>query len=128
MIQVGPDFRPPPSLEPIHLLFLLLVVIAIEMHAAANPGTTYTLTSWYRDPMRNAAVGGVSTSRHLVGLGMDIVIDTPFSVGSIFGGIIAEISGSSPLSRTLSAIWRSLASPITQAVIEGDHTHVELDF
>jgi hypothetical protein len=34
---------------------------------------TGTLTSWYRDEARNAAVGGVPRSLHLVGLAIDYV-------------------------------------------------------
>lgn len=33
-----------------------------------------TITSWYRDPVSNRAVGGVSNSRHLVGDAADIVV------------------------------------------------------
>lgn len=38
-------------------------------------GRPITVTSWYRDPISNRRVGGVSNSQHLLGWGVDIVID-----------------------------------------------------
>ena len=35
----------------------------------------FSVTSWWRTPKRNKDVGGKSNSRHLVGLGMDIILD-----------------------------------------------------
>lgn len=40
-----------------------------------DPGTL--LTSWYRDPGANAAVGGVPNSFHLWGLAFDVVAPDP---------------------------------------------------
>lgn len=34
-----------------------------------------SVTSWFRSSKRNAAVGGVAGSRHLVGLAVDVVLD-----------------------------------------------------
>lgn len=34
-----------------------------------------SITSWIRSRKRNDAVGGVSDSRHLVGLAVDVVLD-----------------------------------------------------
>lgn len=36
-----------------------------------------SVTSWKRSVSHNRAVGGVSDSRHLSGLGADVVYDTP---------------------------------------------------
>lgn len=36
-----------------------------------------SVTSWIRSRQRNAAVGGVADSRHLIGLAVDIVLDDP---------------------------------------------------
>lgn len=40
------------------------------------------ITSWYRDPVTNASVGGVSSSRHLTGAGVDFYVSGihPFDV------------------------------------------------
>ena len=35
----------------------------------------FSVTSWWRSKKHNTAVGGVPTSRHLVGLAVDVVLD-----------------------------------------------------
>lgn len=39
--------------------------------------TGASVTSWKRSVSHNKAVGGVSDSRHLTGLGADVVYDSP---------------------------------------------------
>jgi hypothetical protein len=36
-----------------------------------------SITSWWRTPLRNAAVGGTANSKHLRGLAVDVVWDGP---------------------------------------------------
>jgi len=43
------------------------------LRAVIAAPTDGTLTSWYRDPARNAACGGVGSSLHLRGLAIDVV-------------------------------------------------------
>ena len=35
-----------------------------------------SITSWYRSPKRNKRVGGSSTSMHMLGLAVDVVLDS----------------------------------------------------
>lgn len=39
-----------------------------------------SITSWYRTPHRNSAVGGVANSYHLLGLAIDVVYDEPIAI------------------------------------------------
>lgn len=64
-----------------------------------------TITSWYRDPERNALVGGSPRSLHLLGLAIDLV------------GPAVELEA-------VMRIWRAAG---LDAVDEGDHLHLELD-
>jgi len=45
----------------------------IEALAAAFP---LSITSWYRSTSRNKKVGGTETSFHLLGLAVDVVLDS----------------------------------------------------
>lgn len=47
----------------------LQVAEAVALYCAWSRGS---VTSWIRSPERNAEVGGVPTSKHLVGLAMDV--------------------------------------------------------
>lgn len=59
------------------------------------------VTSWYRDPLRNASVGGQSNSQHLFAAAMDLAGDGARQVGRLFD----QIGG--------------------VAVDEGDHVHIQ---
>lgn len=132
MIARGANFQAPPGIGsgPIGeaQLALLLVVLLTVVMVEASEEADFTFTSWYRDPMRNAMVGGVPNSRHLLGLGLDVAVNpsraqTVLTLGLAAGRVrtglllafrrIKEQLG-------LGAAW--------QVVDEGDHVHFELDF
>lgn len=132
MIVAGPDFRPPPQLGTLQLVFILLALQTLIDEQAQYGESMITLTSWYRDPMRNAQVGGVSGSLHLQGLALDFVVNresigatlanAACGIGSIFG-----LCKPRPAFSKINA-WRRLAPPFTQAVLEQNgSTHYELD-
>jgi len=60
-------------------------------------GLAIHCTSWYRDPVHNASVGGASNSEHLYGIAVDIYVDEKSGLelfeffvknfGNILGGI-----------------------------------------
>lgn len=133
MIVLGPDFRLPPQMGLLQLVFLVLAIDALEREQLEYGEQLITLTSYYRDPMRNAEVGGVKNSLHQVGLALDF---TSAPLGSVVGNVVNGIAcgvGSifglckeRPLFSKLNA-FRRIAPPLTQAVVESDHTHYELD-
>ena len=41
-----------------------------------------SITSWYRSPKRNKRVGGAASSMHLLGLAVDVVLDSREDVNS----------------------------------------------
>ena len=65
---------------------------------------SFSVTSWIRSKEHNAKVGGVSDSRHLFGLAVDIVFD-PGSDMSGFNDKAGQLG--------------------LQVIAEGDHLHVQ---
>lgn len=45
----------------------------------------FSVTSWYRSKKHNAKVGGHPASKHLIGLGVDVVLDDPRLTGQFMG-------------------------------------------
>ena len=132
MIVAGPDFRVPPDLAPLQLVFILLALQTLIDEQAEYGEQLITLTSWYRDPMRNAAVGGREGSLHTMGLALDFTAQTPISASAVLSGIACGVGSIFGLCKERSAFtkvnaWRRVAPPFTQAIIESDHTHWELD-
>ena len=64
----------------------------------------FSVTSWIRSPERNADVGGLPTSKHLTGLGIDIVPEDPHQKNDLFA-----------LIKTLGLHFLD----------EGDHIHIQ---
>lgn len=126
MIVRGPDLRQPPSIRIEQALLLVFVIILLQM-AEDDAGVVpvnYTLTSWYRDPVRNMQVGGVPTSLHLQGLAVDVVPDFPG-----LPSVVNTFAGARNSLRQRAAILANelgLGSLI-QTLDEGDHVHIELD-
>lgn len=118
MIVIGPDFRVPPDFGPLQAAFLLLWFEALRRYEQQYPGATITLTSWHRDAMRNAQVGGVLGSLHTRGLAGDSTVERGF-----FNSIFA----SPPVFAFVNS-FRSIAPPYTQALQEPNGSfHFELD-
>jgi len=88
---------PPPWLRTARLLEFVR-----RVDAARIPGGT--LTSWYRDPARNRACGGVRNSGHLTGTAIDY---EPMAVRRLLDPIALRRAGLAVLD-------------------EGDHLHVSL--
>lgn len=78
-----------------------LFVVAKELREIWVPGLS--VTSWYRSPEVNSAVGGVANSKHLVGRGVDVV-GPAVAMETIYG--------------------KAVNSPKWSAVDEGGHIHL----
>lgn len=132
MIQAGSGFRPPPGLGQgptgeLQLALLLVVLLAVVMTLASFPGT-YVFTSWFRDPMRNAEVGGVPNSRHLLGLGLDVAVNPDRLRTLVTLGLEASTARQALLLNFRKLVQMLGLGRAWQAVDEGDHVHFEVDF
>lgn len=78
--------------------------LAVLIDHIRQSGPPFSVTSWYRSVKRNAKVGGHPQSKHLVGLGLDIVLDDPKDKPTII--------------KMLNAFGLS-------ALDEGDHLHIQ---
>ena len=127
MIVLGPDFRPPPTIGPFQVAFLSLWIDTISK-LDAEYGGTWTLTSWYRDAARNAAVGGVMGSLHQVGLAGDFTVERSIVSDALCGlGSLLGLCKTLPLF-AIENRFRRLAQPYTQALREPNGSyHYELD-
>lgn len=83
------------------ILFARLVDAVVD---SVGAGRSIQPTSWFRTRAENAAVGGVPTSLHLLGLAVDFVGDQ---------AALNRVRG----------IWRAIG---LTALDEGDHLHIEL--
>jgi len=63
-----------------------------------------SITSWYRSPKRNKRVGGSSTSLHMLGLAVDVVLDSR-----------TDLEGFTALAKRL-RLW---------VLDEQDHVHIQ---
>jgi len=124
MIVAGPDFRVPPQLTDLQIIFLILVIATIASLPQEN--VIYVMTSWFRDPMRNLEVGGKSNSLHVAGLAIDVAI---MDGRGFFVRLLESITSTaaSVFQRGLPGAWRAFGGAF-QAVVESDHVHLELDF
>ena len=67
----GMDNQPPPSTW--DALRRLVAAVTTLQAAAARLGSAFIVTSAYRSPLVNAAVGGHVRSKHLVGRAVDVL-------------------------------------------------------
>lgn len=67
--------------------------------------TSASVTSWYRTPAHNAAVGGIATSPHSEGFGVDVVYDFPGQGGGVRDALADELG--------------------LELIHEGDHDHIQ---
>lgn len=135
MIVAGPDFRVPPDFgtNVVQQIFILLALQTLLDEQATYGESMITLTSWYRDAARNAAVGGVSGSLHTRGLALDFTSSDPVTVGGVLSGAACGVGSLFGLCKPRPAFskisaWKRLAPPFTQAVLERNGSyHYELD-
>lgn len=127
MIVVGPDFRPPPSFTPFSIAFLELWLNTL-VRLDQEFGGVITLTSWFRDPMRNAQVGGVRGSLHQAGLAGDFTVQRSIISDAFCGlGSLVGLCREPPLF-VYTNRFKALAPPFTQALREPNGSyHYELD-
>lgn len=65
------------------LIFVGTVLVIGVLYRIVIAALGMTVTSWWRLPKRNAEVGGVVTSMHLLGLAFDIVPVTQNNMASL---------------------------------------------
>jgi hypothetical protein len=102
------DVPPPPEWLALYLWSLTRARVALFLSAA---GISARVTSGYRSPAKNEAVGGAQNSAHLHGLAVDVVPYLPLGGGSLSWGDVA-------------ALWRSETGGT--AIVETDHIHLNL--
>jgi len=133
MIVAGPDFRVPPQLGILQLVFIVLAIQAIESDQMEYGEQLVTLTSWYRDPGRNLEVGGKANSLHPAGLALDFTSSEIGGSGTqLINGLACGVGSLFGLCRTRPPFskvraFQRIAPPVTQALQEADHFHYELD-
>lgn len=69
--EIGNDNQPTPA----HLMNLRSTAGHLEVVRALLGGRAIRVTSWYRNPRVNHAVGGVPSSHHALGLAVDFRVD-----------------------------------------------------
>lgn len=83
----------------------LYLAFCIAVHTLARTHRV-SVKSWWRTPAHNAAAGGIAGSRHLDGIGADVVPDPDENRADVI---------------------RDARDLGLQVVDEGDHLHLELD-
>lgn len=69
-------------IKPVLFLFLIIIFIAVYYRLRlAIAGLR--VTSWIRSPEKNKRVGGVPTSKHILGYGFDVSPDTIANVAKL---------------------------------------------
>lgn len=100
MISLKAGVREPPFSQQ-NLLFTLVFLVAWSR--AGRP--SITITSWFREPLENASVGGAAGSEHLKGLALDLR-DNP-------GGA------------RVAAAWRALGGRVIDERATKQHWHLD---
>jgi len=123
VIRVGPDFRVPQPLDLGALLTLVFVIDAINR--SGRDFDTFTITSWGRTALQNAAAGGRENSLHKVGRAIDIDTDA-MAAFRVLDFLTFQAARRASLG-AVQRVFARIAPPFTQAVDEDDHLHLELD-